>query len=98
MEICPSPGVDTQVKLIRGNQPEYPVGSDLDSKPGSAKVRFEVDATGKLTVLSAESPQSKYFANHAMIAIRDWKVTPAMKNGVAVPVKCEFTYDFIIDR
>lgn len=94
MEICASADVDTPVKLVRGNHPAYPVNSVLNFKAGTVKLGFRVDEAGKITVLSAESEQSKYFATHAKIAISDWKVTPAMKNGVAVPIECEYTYDF----
>jgi TonB family protein len=62
---------------------------------GDAKVRFEIDPSGKARMLSADSPKSKYFASYAAVAIADWKIKPAMKQGVPVPVECAviFRYD-----
>lgn len=91
---CNKDQFDTPPELIRGNRPHFPVDDMLRGLKGEAKVRFEIDSGGKARMLSADSPKSKYFASHAAVAIADWKIKPAKKQGVPVPVDCAVIFRY----
>lgn len=86
----------TAPELEFGTKPLYPIGGLMDGKMGSARVTFAVAENGKLTVLEYESADSKWFANHAAIAMRDWRVKPATKNGVPVAVRCRLSFQYVL--
>lgn len=97
--ICGSTDVDKPVKMIRGNRPGYPLESNLQGLSGTAILQVEIDASGKVKVLSAEikeseSKEAKWFANHAVVAVNDWKLEPATKDGVPVPIICKMKFKF----
>jgi hypothetical protein len=53
-------------------------------------LKFRVEATGAVHVPKVDS-LDKAYANHAAIAVNDWKFKPAMRDGAAVAVECTFT-------
>jgi TonB family protein len=91
---CDSAQVDTQPELVRGNRPLYPADEDRHHATSEVTIRFEIDAAGQVRLISVENAKSKYFASHAVIAMRDWKIVPARKDGVAVPVQCSIMFDY----
>lgn len=81
-------------RLLFGTRPLYPVGENLVGRTGSAILRFEVSAEGVVKPIGAEA-ENKWFADHAVIAMRDWKASPAERNGTPVPVVCRLLFDYL---
>jgi hypothetical protein len=90
--------MDTPPRLDFGSRPIYPVHADLLGRDGSARVGFRVLEGGSVVVDSYTSEQSQWFANHAAIAMRDWKVSPAVSKGKPVAVRCNIAFAFISRR
>lgn len=72
--------------------------SDTISGTVKVSVRVAVDAAGKVADASLDSPgPSKYFANLALKAARQWTFSPAKADGQGVPsewvIRFEFTRD-----
>ena len=59
-----------------------------------AVITFEVSSEGALRLVSREA-ENHWFAAHAAIAMRDWKVTPAEQQGKPVTVMCRLAFDFL---
>jgi TonB family protein len=89
------PPFDTPPELIRGNRPLYPADEGRHHATSDVTVKFEIDAAGKIRLISVENAQSKYFASHATIAMRDWKIAPARKDGLPVAVQCELMFQYV---
>jgi TonB family protein len=68
-----------------------------DTIEGHVKVRIalEVDANGSVAGATIDSPgPSRYFANRALQAAREWKFTPARMDGRAVASKWTLQFHF----
>ena len=91
-------GMDEPPFLKFGSQPVYPVHSHILARDGLAKVVFRVGKDGTLSVEEYTTPDTVWFANHAAIAMRDWKVTPAMRAGVPVEAQCVIEFQYTIRR
>lgn len=87
---CGDPSVDLQPRMVRGNLPPMPVENGFTVKNAEAVVVYRVSAAGAVEVVSVES-SDKAYRNHALIAVRDWKMTPARRDGVAVAATCTVT-------
>ncbi len=74
--------------------------SALDTVQGSVRVgvRVQVDASGKVVGADLDSAgPSKYFANLAMKAARDWEFTPAKVGGQDAPSEWILRFEFAQD-
>lgn len=87
-ELCGDSNVDVQPRIARGNMPATPVTNAVTARNSTATVVYRVSATGAVEVVSVESGD-KWYRNHTIIAVRDWKMTPAMRGGVPVPAECK---------
>jgi TonB family protein len=82
-----SPKYDKPPKLVSGNYPVFPISHSRFGRSGFAVVAFTIGQNGKtydIEVLKASYP---YFGSHTVLAVRDWKFEPALKNGKAVSVR-----------
>ena len=74
--------------------------SALDTVQGSVRVgvRVQVDASGKVVGADLDSAgPSKYFANLAVKAARDWEFTPAKVDGQDAPSEWILRFEFAQD-
>ena len=74
--------------------------SALSTIQGAVRVgvRVQVDATGKVARADLESAgPSKYFANLAMKAARDWQFTPAKVDGQNASSEWILRFEFAQD-
>jgi hypothetical protein len=90
---CTPKNVDTPARLLSGTRPLYPLGENLSGRSGKADLEFEVASSGSVRVVNRKA-QNNWFAIHAEIAMRDWKVQPAQRAGQAVPVVCKLSFNF----
>jgi TonB family protein len=86
---------DTPPKLIRGSAPAYPIRQLQLGNSGEATIEFTIGENGKAGDFRVVSATYKSFADHAIIAVRDWQWQPALKRGHPVPVRIRipFKYD-----
>jgi len=102
-QLCkPTEQVETAAVFVKGVKPLYPLGNLLDSKNGSATIRFRVNEDGSTTVIASETSGSstarKWFGNHAVMAVGSWLFQPAQRAGAPVALECEVTFNFAIQR
>lgn len=92
--------LDTRPVLLQGVKPLYPIIDNLNGQAGSVVIGYRVGEDGKTTIISKETKgdrnTSKWFGNHAVIAVASWTFEPGRREGVPVAVNCEigFTFDF----
>jgi hypothetical protein len=89
----PKQGFDEPPRLVSGTRPLFPVNELLSGHAGGARIDFEVTTEGKARIVSREGDKP-WFKTHAAIAMRDWSLTPAQKNGVAVATICSMLFDY----
>lgn len=98
----PTEKVETAPVFAKGVKPLYPFGNLLDSKDGSATIRFRVNEDGSTTVIASETSGSstarKWFGNHAVMAVGSWLFQPAQRAGAPVALECEVRFNFAIQR
>jgi TonB family protein len=94
-----SPGEFVHGAVLHQALPNVPQ-SALDTVQGSVRVgvRLQVDASGKVVGADLDSAgPSKYFANLAMKAARDWEFTPAKVDGQDAPSEWILRFEFAQD-
>jgi hypothetical protein len=90
---CVPAKTDRPAHLISGSRPLFPVGEMLAGRSGTAVLTFEVSSEGAIRAIGQDA-ENQWFASHAAIAMRDWKVTPAQQEGKPVTVVCRLGFTF----
>lgn len=92
-----TPPVDWDVppRLLRGDEPIYPVSRLIANQSGAATLEYVIDEKGVPTEIRIVSATHKYFGFHSVIALRTWRFSPAIKDGK--PVKARVTQTFKFD-
>ena len=90
--------IDVLPNLEFGSRPLYPIHSHILGRDGTARVTFRVGTDGTVTVDEYTTPDTVWFANHAAIAMRDWKVTPATSGGAPIEARCSLVFRYRIER
>ena len=91
---CSPTGLDRQPRLLRGTRPLFPIGEDMAGRTGSAYVVFHVDVGGKV-LLADRTAENRWFGSHAELALRDWQMEPAIKDGRPIRATCRLQFDFM---
>jgi len=86
---------DTPPKFLRGVAPAYPIRQLQLGNSGQATIEFTIGEDGKPRDFRVVSATYKSFADHAIIAVREWRWEPARKHGHPIPfrVRLPFNYD-----
>jgi protein TonB len=94
MQFGKSSQYDVPPRFISGPAPIYPTSRLRNRESGYADIVFTVDASGHTRDFRAVKTSYLYFANHAILAVQDWRFQPATKNGRAVScrLRIPFTY------
>ncbi|MEO7412480.1 MAG: energy transducer TonB [Opitutaceae bacterium] len=82
------PGVPVPVAVVTPSVPSGYVGS-------SVELEFIVDITGKPTEVSVKSSPDSTVAAAVVDAVKQWRFTPAMANGVPVATKVALPVKFV---
>ncbi len=86
----PEGAVDAKPVAIRKTSPLYPESARRRRLNGEVVVRFHLDERGNLSHLHVKSAEpSGVFENSALTAVRQWRFSPARKDGRNVPVWVE---------
>jgi TonB family protein len=94
MQFGKSSQYDVPPKFISGPAPVYPSSRLRQRESGYADIVFTVDESGHTRDFHAVKTSYLYFANHAILAVKDWRFQPATKNGhpVSCRLRIPFTY------
>jgi len=83
---------DTKPVLLKGKSPVYPIGRLLSGKEGCSTISFSIGIDGKTRDFKIVNTDDEWFANHSIIAVRDWIYDPAKKDGA--PVESRLSHKF----
>ncbi len=97
LRTCAPREVERRARLLSGTRPLYPALEDLRGRSGSAVVVFDVLPDGSARSVAART-ENQWFADHAVIAMRDWRFDPALAEGRPVTVRCTLAFDFLTWR
>jgi len=88
---------DSEIVLLKRVVPAFPLDAYAACIAGYALVEFTIDANGDVTdVTTVESDPPGVFDAAAMAAVSQWKFSPRIVNGVAVPQRVSQNIDFSI--
>jgi TonB family protein len=87
---------DVPPKFISGAAPIYPPSRLRQREPGYALIEFTVDQTGHTRDFRTVERTYLYFANHAILAVQNWRFQPAVKNGRPVPCRIRVPFRYRI--
>lgn len=88
-------GKTSDAVLLKAQSPDYPTSALRARQSGSVKVAFTVDPDGRTSNITVVSSTRRHvFDRAAMNAVRGYRFTPAMKNGVAVSSRRQQKIDF----
>jgi protein TonB len=94
----PSPQYDRPPILLSGRTPIYPITRLQRGQSGDALIAFTIDEHGiprDFRVIRSDYP---YYASHAIVAMREWRFQPALKNGKPVAVRARIPFKYRIGR
>jgi protein TonB len=80
--------------LLSGNAPIYPLSRLLKGTGGEAVIEFTILEDGTTADFAVVSTDYEYYANHAIIAVKEWRFKPAMKNGKPVVRRVRQVFSF----
>ena len=85
---------ETPPIFVSGKTPVYPVSQIQSRMGGSAVVVYTIGTDGRPRDFSVQSTSDERYANHAIIALEDWRFKPARKDGTSVDARVRqvFTY------
>ena len=85
---------DTPPRFISGDAPIYPIGAVLDGRTGSTTIEFVVTEEGTTTDFTVLETDGPFWADHAIIAVQQWRFSPAMKDGKPVRAKLQLPMSY----
>lgn len=85
---------DTPPRLVRGKRPIYPISQNLSRQAGTSLISYVIGTDGRPRDFVVESTTNEKFANHAIIALRDWLYEPARKDGEPVEASVRQSFEF----
>lgn len=94
LQVDPSADIDTAPTMISGRWPVFPIERAFSGESGSASIAYTIGSDGHtrdFEVLSATQP---VFADHLIIAVRNWTFRPAQKDGHPVDLRARQDFRF----
>ena len=85
---------DSPPKLLSGNNPIYPVSLLVAGIRGHCEVAFTIGTDGRATDFYIVSATDIGFINHTLLALKEWKFQPAMRDGVAIEARVKRKFIF----
>ena len=87
---------DVPPYLEFGSKTMYPATQHMNSYSGDVEVELRVDAQGQVTPLTVAEGPARLFINHNNLAMKDWRVRPATRNGTPVETVCRLRQSYRI--
>jgi len=85
---------DTRRQVIRAVNPIFPLGQYYAGNRAVVTVTFVVELDGTTRIPDAEGGELKWFKNHALLAVGDWRFKPATRNEQPIAVSCKYSFVF----
>jgi TonB family protein len=92
--ISPRSVYDTPPKFVKGYAPFFPEGEPRTRHLGYALAEFTINPDGRATHVRILKATTMNFAEEAGYTVRDWRFSPAKKNGQPVPVRARLPFTF----
>jgi periplasmic protein TonB len=93
----PADGGDLSSKMIAAKPPAYPLESRRKKEEGTVVLTVLLDTQGRVSdVAIAQSSGSERLDHAALTAVKDWRWSPVLKNGVPVMVQGRVKIPFIL--
>ena len=74
------PGIPVPIAVVSPHVDGYDIGQ-------AVQVEFVVDTTGHTSGISIKSASDRYLAEAVVAAVRQWRFTPALRDGAPVATK-----------
>lgn len=90
--------LDVKPKAIVNTKPDYPKYAKENRIEGGVTVSFIVDKEGNVLepkIIKANPPN--VFENAALAAVKNWRFTPAKKDGATVNAKINVNVNFVLE-
>jgi hypothetical protein len=85
---------DTKPQVVRAVRPTFPLGQYYAGNRAVITVTFVVKPDGTTQTPATEDGELRWFKNHALLAVADWRFKPATKGGDPIAVSCSYTFIF----
>ena len=95
-EVPASGEYDSPARLISGNAPVYPISRRMKGTGGQATIAFTILEDGTTADFVVISTDYAYYASHTVLAIKEWRYTPAVKGGRPVSTRVVQTFQFVM--
>jgi protein TonB len=86
--------VDVPARLERGGTPHYPSAALADEIEGDVQLELVVSTAGDVENVQVVSPAGHRFDEEAVASVRNFRFSPAMKNGRPVRMRLRWTVGF----
>ncbi|MGA2897045.1 MAG: energy transducer TonB [Acidobacteriaceae bacterium] len=85
-------------KRISGQPPIYPPDAKAKGLEGSVTLHATIDTDGNVGNISVVSATDPIFVDAAITALKSWKFSPYLRDGVPVAVQTNITVNFTIKK
>ncbi len=85
---------DTPPRRLSGKAPVFPVTHLMKGVEGKVIVAYTVGVDGRASDFEILEATDKKFADHVVIALREWRFEPAQKDGVDVAARVKTPFSF----
>lgn len=89
---------DTPPRLLSGSAPVYPITRVLSGEDGEATIAFTIAEDGTTGDFEVITSSYRYFGIHAIVAVKEWRFQPALKDGKPLPLRVEQTFHFTLRK
>lgn len=92
--VSPKDSYDTPPAFKKGFAPFFPEAEGRKRYLGYALAEFTINTNGKVSHVRILKATTDNFAEEAGYTVRDWRFTPAKKNGQPVAVQARLPFTF----
>lgn len=89
---------DVRPTPVKTPPPEYPDAMRRGGVSGVVALKVEIDETGAVSNCSVSKSSNAEFEQPALKAVKNWKFTPAKKDGAPVKVSLVIPIKFNLDE
>ena len=94
MQVREDPDWDTPPELVEGKAPVFPVSRLLSRASGKVVIAYTIGRDGRTRDFEVVSAPDPMFADHAIIAVREWVFRPATQGGEAVDARVRQSFEY----
>lgn len=81
--------------IVRFFPPFYPLSSRMDGIEGRVDLQLAIDANGDVVDVAVAGSTAPQFQQFAVAAAKEWKFTPALRDGQPIGVRVPFPVPFV---